>query len=62
MAKPKTPAPSSADDFKELTDRAQRQPGLAQLLSLLHEVQQSDRVVREMTDTDYLVGGTLGHT
>lgn len=63
MAKSKAPVSAPADDLRKLTEDAQRQPGLAQLLSLLRQVQESDRAVREMTPgADLVVGGTLGHT
>jgi hypothetical protein len=63
MAKPKAPAAASAKALRELTDQAQKQPGLAQLLSLVREVQESERTVHEMApESDYAVGGTLGHT
>jgi hypothetical protein len=63
MAKHKTPVATSADSLRELTEQAQKQPGLAQILSLLWQVQESERTVREMgSDSDITVGGTLGHT
>ena len=63
MAKTKAPVSAPADDLRALTERAQRQPGLAQLLSLLQQVQESERAVRDMTPgADYTASGTLGHT
>jgi hypothetical protein len=63
MAKPKAPIEAPADALRELTEQAQRQPGLAELLSLLRQVQESERTVREMgSESDYACGGTLGNT
>ncbi|MGO9935148.1 MAG: hypothetical protein ACLPV8_25500 [Steroidobacteraceae bacterium] len=63
MAKQKAPVAAPADSLRELTEQAQKQPGLAQLLTLLRQVQESERTIREMDPaSDYAVGGTLGHT
>jgi hypothetical protein len=63
MAKAKEKVPTSADQLRVLTEQAQRQPGLSQLLSLLEQTQDAERAIRDMTpDAGLFLGGTLGHT
>jgi hypothetical protein len=61
MAKDKVQ--NAADELRALTEQAQRQPGLSQLLSLLEQVNAAEQAIRDMTpDAVHVLGGTLGHT
>jgi hypothetical protein len=62
MAKSKK-AKSTADDVRRLTEQAQRQPGLSDLMTLLRQVQDADRAMQDMAPSSpHVLGQTIGHT
>jgi hypothetical protein len=55
-------ASTAARELRELTDRAQRQPGLSQLFSLLEQVQTAAQTVRDLGPVEHPTSGTFSHT
>ena len=54
---------SAGQQLRELTERAQREPGVSQVLSLLEHARAAEQTIRELVpDPEHFVGGTFSHT
>jgi hypothetical protein len=50
-------------DLRILTERAQREPGIAQVLSLLEQVRASEQAIQATAPAaDYAASGAFSHT
>ena len=61
--KPSMEASNAARDLRDLTKRAQQEPGVSQVLLLLEQAQATEQAIRDMAPaTEHFVGGTFSHT
>ena len=56
-------AGNAARDLRALTERAQREPGLAQVLSLLEQAQATEQAIHDMDPAaEHVSGGAFSRT
>jgi hypothetical protein len=55
---------NAQQELRDLTERAQREPGVTQVLTLLEQTRATEQAIRDMAPdaAEHFVGGTFSHT